>query len=161
MTGYEGIASLLSPRHWLLTEAKPMSSQGRGDNKLAIPEYTVCKYFIIPREIVQFKQHTFSRAFMVRIFCVLTYMHLHARGIRLFVYQMNGSYMRMNQISYRGFPRKMPKKKLAHFKFHYTDAVISLINCTFGDYIDDWTWDKDTTDINLYVWAALHSLTYT
>jgi hypothetical protein len=25
LTGYEGIASLLSPRHWLLTEAKPRS----------------------------------------------------------------------------------------------------------------------------------------
>ena len=33
------------------------------------------------RKIVQFKQHTFSRAFMVRIFRVLTYMHLHAREI--------------------------------------------------------------------------------
>ena len=42
---------------------------------------------IIPREIVQFKQHTFSRVSMVRIFRVLTYMHLHAREIRLFVYQ--------------------------------------------------------------------------
>jgi hypothetical protein len=40
-----------------------------------------------PKEIVQFKQHTFSRAFMVRIFRVLTYIHLHAREIRLFVYQ--------------------------------------------------------------------------
>ena len=40
-----------------------------------------------PREIVQFKQHTFSCAFMVRIFRVLTYMHLHAREMRLFVYQ--------------------------------------------------------------------------
>ena len=28
---------------------------------------------IIPREIVQFKQHTFSRALMVRILRVLTY----------------------------------------------------------------------------------------
>jgi hypothetical protein len=26
-------------------------SQGRGDNKLAIPEYTVYKYFIIPKNI--------------------------------------------------------------------------------------------------------------
>jgi hypothetical protein len=34
LTGYEGIASLLSPR---------LNSQGRGDNKLAIPEYTVYK----------------------------------------------------------------------------------------------------------------------
>ena len=25
LTGYEGIASLLSPRHWQLTEAKPKS----------------------------------------------------------------------------------------------------------------------------------------
>ena len=40
-----------------------------------------------PREIVQFKQHTFSCAFMVRIFRVLTYMNLYAREIRLFVYQ--------------------------------------------------------------------------
>ena len=39
-----------------------------------------------PREIVKFKQH-FSRTFMVRVFRVLTYMHLHARKIRLFVYQ--------------------------------------------------------------------------
>jgi hypothetical protein len=41
LTGYEGIASLLSPRH----------CPGRGDNKLAIPEYTVYKYFIIPKNI--------------------------------------------------------------------------------------------------------------
>ena len=34
---------------------------------------------IIPSEIVHFKQHTFSRACMVRIVRVLTYMHLHAR----------------------------------------------------------------------------------
>ena len=40
-----------------------------------------------PREIAQFKQHTFSRTFMVRIFRVLMYMHLHAREIRLSVYQ--------------------------------------------------------------------------
>jgi hypothetical protein len=38
-------------------------------------------------KIVQFKQHPFPRAFMVRMFRVLTYMHLHAREIRLFVYQ--------------------------------------------------------------------------
>jgi hypothetical protein len=37
----------------------------------------------------------------------------------------------------QGLPKKNAKKKLAHFKFHYTDAVISLINCTFGDYVDD------------------------
>jgi hypothetical protein len=37
-----------SPRHWLLTE---VNSQGRGDNKLGIPEYTVYKYFIIPKNI--------------------------------------------------------------------------------------------------------------
>ena len=42
---------------------------------------------IIPREIVQLKQHTFSCVSMVRIFRVLMYMHLHAREIRLFVYQ--------------------------------------------------------------------------
>jgi hypothetical protein len=48
LTGHEGIASLLSPRHWLLTE---VNSQGRGDNKLVIPEYTVYKYFIIPKNI--------------------------------------------------------------------------------------------------------------
>jgi hypothetical protein len=28
-----------------------VNSQGRGDNKLAIPEYTVYKYFIIPKKI--------------------------------------------------------------------------------------------------------------
>ena len=28
-----------------------VNSQGRGDNKLAIPEYTVYKYFIIPKNI--------------------------------------------------------------------------------------------------------------
>ena len=28
-----------------------VNSQGRGDNKLAIPEYTVYKYFIIPINI--------------------------------------------------------------------------------------------------------------
>jgi hypothetical protein len=48
LNGYEEIASLLSPRHWLLTEA---NSQGRGDNKFGIPEYTVYKYFIIPKNI--------------------------------------------------------------------------------------------------------------
>jgi hypothetical protein len=29
-----------------------VNSQGRGDNKLAIPEYTVYKYFTIPKNIV-------------------------------------------------------------------------------------------------------------
>ena len=52
LTGYEGIVSLLS--HETLTiergEAE-VNSQGRGDNKLAIPEYTVYKYFIIPKNI--------------------------------------------------------------------------------------------------------------
>ena len=28
-----------------------VNSQGRGDNKLAIPEYTIYKYFIIPKNI--------------------------------------------------------------------------------------------------------------
>jgi hypothetical protein len=28
-----------------------VNSQGRGDKKLAIPEYTVYKYFIIPKNI--------------------------------------------------------------------------------------------------------------
>jgi hypothetical protein len=28
-----------------------VNSQGRGDNNLAIPEYTVYKYFIIPKNI--------------------------------------------------------------------------------------------------------------
>ena len=28
-----------------------VNSQGRGDNKLDIPEYTVYKYFIIPKNI--------------------------------------------------------------------------------------------------------------
>ena len=52
LTGYEGIASLLSPRHLTIDwgEAE-VNSQGRGDNKLAIPEYTVYKYFIIPKNI--------------------------------------------------------------------------------------------------------------
>ena len=56
-----------------------------------IPKESLDDYFPreIVREIVQFKQHTFSRAFMVWIFSVLTYMHLpvHAREIRLFVYK--------------------------------------------------------------------------
>ena len=46
LTGYEGIASLLSPRLWLLTSASPRSIVrvgGGGNNKLAIPEYTVYK----------------------------------------------------------------------------------------------------------------------
>ena len=53
LTGYEGIASLLSPRLWLLTEGgfASVNSQGRGDNELAIPEYTVYKYFIISKNI--------------------------------------------------------------------------------------------------------------
>ena len=37
LTGYEGIVKV--------------NSQGRGDNKLAIPEYTVYKYFTIPKNI--------------------------------------------------------------------------------------------------------------
>ena len=48
--------------------------------------YSLLDDYFLPREIVQFKQHTLH-AFMVRIFRVLTYMHLHAREIRLFVYQ--------------------------------------------------------------------------
>ena len=52
LTGYEGIASLLSPRHWLIDRGEAeVNSQGRGDNTLAIPEYTVYKYFIIPKNI--------------------------------------------------------------------------------------------------------------
>jgi hypothetical protein len=43
---------LMSNNTWYLDlgEAE-VNSQGRGDNKLAIPEYTVYKYFIIPKNI--------------------------------------------------------------------------------------------------------------
>jgi hypothetical protein len=46
-TVYSGIASLLSPRPWLLTSASPVNSQILGDNKVAIPSYPVNKYIIL------------------------------------------------------------------------------------------------------------------
>jgi hypothetical protein len=51
LTGYEGIASLLSPRLTIDRGEAKVNSQGRGDNKLVIPEYTVYKYFTIPKHI--------------------------------------------------------------------------------------------------------------
>ena len=51
LTGYEGIASLLSPRLTIDRGEAEINSQGRGNNKLAIPEYTVYKNFIIPKNI--------------------------------------------------------------------------------------------------------------
>jgi hypothetical protein len=51
LTGYEGIASLLSLRHWLLTEAKPRSIvRVEGATNLLFPN-TVYKYFIMPKNI--------------------------------------------------------------------------------------------------------------
>ena len=51
LTGYEGIASLLSLRHWLLTEAKPRSIvRVEGTTNLLFPN-TVYKYFIMPKNI--------------------------------------------------------------------------------------------------------------
>ena len=52
LTGYKGIESLLSPRPLTIDRGgAEVNSQSRGDNKLAIPEYTVYKYFIIPKNI--------------------------------------------------------------------------------------------------------------
>jgi hypothetical protein len=51
LTGYEGIASVLSLRHWLLTEAKPRSiARVEGTTNLLFPN-TVYKYFIMPKNI--------------------------------------------------------------------------------------------------------------
>ena len=51
LTGYEGIASLLSLRHWLLTEVKPRSIvRVEGTTNLLFPN-TVYKYFIMPKII--------------------------------------------------------------------------------------------------------------
>ena len=51
LTGYEGIASLLSLRHWQLTEAKPRSIvRVEGTTNLLFPN-TVYKYFIMPKNI--------------------------------------------------------------------------------------------------------------
>jgi hypothetical protein len=50
LTGYEGIASLLSPRHWLLTEAKPVSIvKVEGTTNLLFPNTQ--SYVIIPKNI--------------------------------------------------------------------------------------------------------------
>jgi hypothetical protein len=38
-----------------------VNSQGGGDNKLAIPEYTVYEYFIIPKNITLMLKSTFSK----------------------------------------------------------------------------------------------------
>jgi hypothetical protein len=49
LTGYEGIASLLSLRHWLLTEVKPRSIvRVEGTTNLLFPN-TVYKYFIMSK----------------------------------------------------------------------------------------------------------------
>jgi hypothetical protein len=52
LTRYEGIVSLLSPRPWLLTEAKPRSIvRVEGTTNLLFPNTPVYKYFIIPKNI--------------------------------------------------------------------------------------------------------------
>ena len=72
---------------------------------------------IIPREIVQLKQHTFSCVSMVRIFRVLTYMYLHAREIRLFVYQTIKWHL-LKQVDLRRSPRRILTRLKKHEKCH-------------------------------------------
>jgi hypothetical protein len=53
LTGYEwGNSKFVVPETLTIDRVEAeVNSQGRGDNKLAIPEYTVYKYFIIPKNI--------------------------------------------------------------------------------------------------------------
>jgi hypothetical protein len=83
-----------------------------------------------PREIVQFKQHTFSRAFMVRIFRVLTYMHLHvhAREIRLFVYQTIKWHL-LKQVDLPRSPRRILSLILLINSLNWLELLLKHVYC--------------------------------
>ena len=52
LTRYEGIAKFIVPETLTIDRGEAeVNSKGRGDKKLAIPEYTVYKYFIIPKNV--------------------------------------------------------------------------------------------------------------
>ena len=81
-----------------------------------------------PREIVQFKQHTFSRAFMVLTFRVLMYMHLHAREIRLFVYQTIKWHL-LKQVDLPRSPRRILSLILLINALNWLELLLKHVYC--------------------------------
>jgi hypothetical protein len=81
-------------------------------------------------EIVQFKQHTFSRAFMVWIFYVLTYMHLHAREIRLIVYQTIKWHL-LKQVELPRSPRRILSWILLINSLSWLELLLKHVYCWY------------------------------